>query len=101
MPDVVFYYPDRNWLLLVESVTSRCPVDGKRHEELACLFASSTAGLVYVTAFPNGAIIGRYLGDIAWETEVWVANAPSHLIHFNGVRFPGPYLIGVSRKGYL
>jgi hypothetical protein len=44
-----------------------------------------------VTAFPNRAIMGRYLGEIAWETEVWVADAPSHLIHFNGVRFLGPY----------
>ncbi len=91
MPGVVLYYPERNWLLLIESVTSHGPVDGKRHAELARLFAGATAGLVYVTAFPNRATMGRYLGDIAWETEVWVADAPSHLIHFNGERFLGPY----------
>ena len=91
MPDVVFHYTRENWLLLVESVTSHGPVDGKRHAELARLFAGATAGLVYVTAFPNRAIMGRYLVEIAWETEVWVADAPSHLIHFNGVRFLGPY----------
>lgn len=91
MPDVVLHFTAKNWLLLVESVTSHGPVDGKRHAELARLFAGSTAGLVYVTAFPNRAIMGRYLGEIAWETEVWVADAPSHLIHFNGVRFLGPY----------
>lgn len=91
MPDVVLLYTAKNWLLLVESVTSHGPVDGKRHAELAKLFAGSTAGLVYVTAFPNRSIMGRYLGEIAWETEVWVADAPSHLIHFNGVRFLGPY----------
>ena len=91
MPDVVLYYPEREWLLLVESVTSHGPVDGKRHEELARLFAKSKAGLVYVTAFPSRAIMARYLGKIAWETEVWCADAPSHLIHFNGERFLGPY----------
>lgn len=91
MPDVVLHFIEKNWLLLVESVTSHGPVDGKRHTELAKLFAGSTAGLVYVTAFPNRAIMSRYLGEIAWETEVWVADAPSHLIHFNGVRFLGPY----------
>jgi len=91
MPDVVLHYTAKNWLLLVESVTSHGPVDGKRHAELANLFARSTAGLVYVTAFPNRAIMSRYLGDIAWETEVWVADAPSHLIHFNGARFLGPH----------
>ncbi|EPE9570032.1 BsuBI/PstI family type II restriction endonuclease [Escherichia coli] len=91
MPDVVLHFTAKNWLLLVESVTSHGPVDGKRHAELARLFAGSTAGLVYVTAFPNRSIMGRYLGEIAWETEVWVADAPSHLIHFNGVRFLDPY----------
>ncbi len=91
MPDVVIHYTEKNWLLLVEAVTSHGPVDGKRHAELARLFSKSTAGLVYVTAFPNRAIMGRYLTEVAWETEVWVADSPSHLIHFNGERFLGPY----------
>ena len=91
MPDVVIHDVARNWLLLIESVTSHGPVDGKRHHELATLFAGSSAGLVFVTAFPTRAIMARYLAEIAWESEVWVADAPTHLIHFNGVRFLGPY----------
>ena len=91
MPDVVLFDRARNWLLLAESVTSHGPVDGKRHAELARLFAGSSAGLVYITAFPNRATMARYLPDIAWESEVWVADAPTHLIHFNGTRFLGPY----------
>jgi hypothetical protein len=91
MPDVILHYPAKNWLLLIESVTSHGPVDGKRHAELAKLFTGSKAGIVYVTAFPNRALMARYLGEIAWETEVWVADAPTHLIHFNGERFLGPY----------
>lgn len=92
MPDVVLHDGARNWLLLVESVTSHGPMDAKRHRELAQLFASSSAGLVYVTAFPTRSIMARYLGDIAWESEVWVADSPTHLIHFNGTRFLGPYI---------
>ena len=91
MPDVILFCPERKWLILAESVTSHGPVDGKRHSELSALFAGSKAGLVYVTAFPNRSVMSRYFGDIAWETEVWVADAPSHLIHFNGSRFLGPY----------
>lgn len=91
MPDVVIHDIERNWLLLIESVTSHGPVDGKRHDELNELFAGSTAGLVYVTAFPTRAVMARYLASIAWESEVWVAEAPTHMIHFNGVRFLGPY----------
>ena len=91
MPDVIMHLPDKNWLLLVEAVTSHGPMDGKRHAELSRLFVGSKAGLVFVTAFPNRATLSRHVGAIAWETEVWVADAPSHLIHFNGERFLGPY----------
>ncbi|MBN1293882.1 MAG: restriction endonuclease [Candidatus Latescibacteria bacterium] len=91
MPDIVLHVKKKNWLLLIESVTSHGPVDGKRHVELAQLFEKTKAGLVFVTAFPNRTVMTRYLGEIAWETEVWIADAPSHLIHFNGERFLGPY----------
>lgn len=91
MPDVVLHYPEREWLLLVESVTSHGPVDGKRHEELSRLFKNSKAGLVFVTAFPDKSTYKKYAADIAWETEVWIADAPEHMIHFNGSRFLGPY----------
>ncbi len=91
MPDVVLHYAKKSWLLLIEAVTSHGPVDGKRHAELTQLFLEANTGLVYVTAFPNRTTLARYLADIAWETEVWVADAPSHLIHFDGERFLGPY----------
>ena len=34
---------------------------------------------------------GKSFMDISWETEVWVREAGTHLIHFNGKRFLGPY----------
>lgn len=91
LPDVVLYWPEKDWLLLIESVTSHGPVDGKRHAELAKLFASATPGLVYVTAFPNRETMTEHLANISWQTEVWIADAPTHMIHFNGERFLGPY----------
>ncbi|KAA6206417.1 MAG: restriction endonuclease [Candidatus Tokpelaia sp.] len=98
MPDVVLYYSEKNWLLLVESVTSHGPVNGKRYGELSELFSRSKIGLVYVTAFPNRTLMAKYLGDLAWETDVWIADAPSHLIHFNGSRFLGPYEDIVNKR---
>jgi adenine-specific DNA-methyltransferase len=91
MPDVVLYFGKKDWLLPVESVTSHGPVDSKRHNELTALFKNARPGLVYVTAFPDRRIMGRYLGEISWETEVWCADEPTHLIHFNGERFLRPY----------
>lgn len=98
MPDVVVYVPGREWLVLVEAVTSHGPVNPKRHEELNSLFAGCTAGLVFVTAFLKRRDLTKYLSDIAWETEVWVAESPTHLIHFDGVRFLGPYSYKKSPK---
>jgi hypothetical protein len=91
MPDVVFHCPAKSWLVLVESVTSHGPVDSKRHEDLRHLFRSASPGLVFVTAFPDRSTMARYLADIAWETDVWVAEDPTHMVHFNGSRFLGPY----------
>lgn len=91
LPDVVLFDTNRNWLILIESVTSHGPVDSKRHAELSALFRKCTAGLVYVSAFPNKKTFLKYLPDISWETEVWIADAPTHMIHFNGSRFLGPY----------
>lgn len=93
MPDVLLHYARRKWLTLVECATSHGPVDAKRHDELSKVFATAKADLVYVTAFPSRAVMSRYLADIAWETDVWVAESPSHLIHFNGPRFLGPYTV--------
>ncbi|RIK78781.1 MAG: adenine methyltransferase [Planctomycetota bacterium] len=91
MPDAIIHHVERNWLVLVEAVTSHGPVNPKRHVELSRLFADSAAGLVFVTAFLDRKALTTYLEDISWETEVWVADSPSHLIHFNGERFLGPH----------
>jgi hypothetical protein len=91
MPDVVIHDSRRNWLLLIEAVTSVGPVDGKRRKELKELFAGCRAGLVFVTAFASREVMRSFLTQISWETEAWIAENPDHLIHFNGERFLGPY----------
>jgi adenine-specific DNA-methyltransferase len=91
MPDIVVYYKQQDWLVLIEAVTSHGPVDLKRHNELKHLFQSSHKGLVFVTTFPSRKQMTRYLAEISWETEVWIADQPDHMIHFNGERFLGPY----------
>ena len=91
MPDVVVHLRDKDWLVLIEAVTSHGPIGIKRHNELKALFGSARSGLVFVTAFLTRRTMTRYLSEIAWETEVWIAEASSHIIHFNGERFLGPY----------
>jgi hypothetical protein len=91
IPDVIVHYTANNWLLLIEAVTSAGPVDGKRRKELKELFAGSKAGLVFVTAFETRRVMQSFVSQIAWESEVWIAEDPDHMIHFNGERFLGPY----------
>jgi type II restriction enzyme len=91
IPDVVIHYTRKNWLVLIEAVTSHGPVNPKRRKELKELFAGAHAGLVYVTAFLDRHTLLKYINDISWETEVWLAESPTHLIHFNGERFLGPF----------
>lgn len=90
-PDVVIHDIKRNWLIIVEAVTSHGPIDQKRRNEIKDLFGMSNIGIVYVTAFPDTATYAKYCKMIAWETDVWIADQPDHLIHYNGTRFLGPY----------
>ena len=90
LPDVLLYDEERNWLFLVEAVTSHGPVSPKRVEELEDSLKNCTATRIYVSAFPDFRQFRRHLDNIAWETEVWVAEIPDHLIHFNGDKFLGP-----------
>jgi len=85
------HFAEKNWLVLIEAVTSHGPMNPKRLVELKELFAGSKAGLVFVTAFLDRRALLKHLREIAWETEVWVADSPDHMIHFNGERFLGPY----------
>jgi len=93
MPDVVVHHAEKDWLFLVEAVTSHGPVSPKRHQELIKLFAGSKIGLVFVTAFLDRRTMAKYINDVSWETEVWIAEAPTHLMHLNGCRLLGPYPI--------
>ena len=90
LPDVVIYDPKRNWLYLIEAVTSHGPVTPKRIVELEDLLKKCTAGKIYVSAFPDFAEFKRHTRNLAWETEVWIMEHPDHRIHFNGDKFIGP-----------
>jgi adenine-specific DNA-methyltransferase len=84
MPDVIIHHLKNNWLVLIEAVTSHGPINPKRKKELETIFANTKIPLVMVTTFLSRKAIVEYLAEIAWETDVWVAEDATHLIHFNG-----------------
>ena len=90
MPDVVLYREDKNWIYFVESVTSVGPMDPKRILEIEEMTKDVTAGKIFVTAFLDFKTYKKFAEELAWETEVWIAEMPEHMIHLNGDRFMGP-----------
>ena len=90
MPDVVLYREDKDWIYFVESVTSVGPMDAKRILEITEMTKSVAAGKIFVTAFLDFKTYKRFSENLAWETEVWIAEMPEHMIHLNGDKFLGP-----------
>ena len=90
MPDVVLYREDKDWIYFVESVTSVGPMDPKRIVEIGQMTGKVSAGMIFVTAFHDFKTFKKFSESLAWETEVWIADMPDHMIHLNGDKFLGP-----------
>lgn len=90
MPDVVLYREEKNWIYFIEAVTSVGPMDGKRIVELKEMTKNVSAGIIFVTAFLDPKTYKSFVDKLAWDTEVWIATMPDHMVHLNGDRFLGP-----------
>ena len=90
MPDVVLYSEDRDWIYFIESVTSVGPMDPKRIEEISEMTKNVKSGKIFVTAFLDFSTYKKFAESLSWETEVWIASMPDHMIHLNGDKFLGP-----------
>lgn len=91
LPDIVVYDEKNNWIFLIEAVHSSNPISELRHLQLEDFTKNCTASRVYVSVFANRSSFRKWVTDISWETEVWLVDAPHHMIHFNGEKFLGPH----------
>ena len=87
LPDIVLYFEKKNWVLLIEAVTSHGPVSEKRFIEISEMLEKCSAQKIFISTFPDIKTFLKYVTEIAWETEVWIADNPDHMIHFNGEKF--------------
>ena len=90
LPDIIALDVEQNWLFLIEAVHSSNPVSRIRHLALEKLVEECPHGTVFVSAFEDLKAFAKWAPKISWETEIWVASDPSHMIHYNGDRFYGP-----------
>jgi hypothetical protein len=101
LPDIVIYLSAKNWLVLIEAVTSSGPISPGRRHDIEKMLRGCAADRVYITAFLNFGEFKRHVHDIAWETEVWIAENPDHLIHYNGEKFLGPFAATTASRKRL
>lgn len=90
MPDVILYDNKNHWLYFIEAVTSVGAMTPNRLYDIRKMTSNVDAGLIFVTAFPSFTHYKRFASTLAWETEVWIAEMPEHMIHLNGDKFLGP-----------
>ena len=90
MPDIVLYSAQKDWLYFIEAVASGGPISAARVLEIEAMTEKVTAGRIYVTVFLDFKVYKKFSEEIAWETEVWLAEMPDHMIHLNGDKFIGP-----------
>ena len=101
LPDVVAYSESKDWILLIEAYHSSNPITAERKYELEQMMGNAASKCVFVTAFNNHDAYHSCPEDIAWETEIWIATEPDHMIHRNGHRFMGPYSESVKRGSLI
>lgn len=90
LPDAIIYDHTKNRLFLIEAVTSHGPLSPERVVELGEFLKNCNAWKIYVTAYHDFAEFENHPNNIAWDTEVWFADVPEHIIHFNGDRLLVP-----------
>ena len=87
LPDVVAYSKTNNLLFLIEAYNTSGPMDNSRVHKLKALLKDCSADVVFITAFLNTKVFQKIFPKVAWETEVWIAENPEHMVHLNGCKF--------------
>ena len=91
LPDVIIHDEKKNRLFLIDIAGSqKGPVTTKRRNELSEFFTDCKEMKIYISAYVDMKEFSEDSNQIAWETEVWLADTPDHMIHFNGDKFLGP-----------
>jgi hypothetical protein len=88
LPDAVLHLPKRNLLILL---TLNAPITTKQRNRIERWLAECMAKREYVSALSDWQALSRAGNSFAWDTHVWLAEEPEHMIHWNGEKFLGPH----------
>ena len=91
LPDMILYLPQKKWLYLIGIADAGNLITARRQRSFEQALSMSQARAVHVNVFAGFEEYSRHVGQIAWDSEVWIAETPEHMIHHNGDRFLGPH----------
>lgn len=92
LPDVILLSEVERCLAVIEVVASSGPISESRLGQLAPLVQQSLAlgyRPRYVTAFPSRRVLRRFVEELAWGTQVWIAEEAEQVIRFGDDRGNG------------
>lgn len=91
LPDIILYdeTEEHKWLLFVEAYTSTGEITIERKSKILeyCQNVPDDVEIIFITAFQSMKKCREKLFTIAWDTEIWIADEPTHMIHKNGNKF--------------
>ena len=90
LPDIIVYDTQENRVIFIEAYHSTGPftIDRVNALKKLCHCKDGTEA-AFITAFDTTAKMLKHYKEVAWDTEIWSADEPTHLVHKNGDKFIG------------
>ena len=82
LPDILLYHETARMLFFLELVTLHGPISQKRKLELEELCRESNLSRTYISVFFSRDDFRPYATHIAWDTMIWLAQIPDHVIYY-------------------
>ena len=90
LPDIIMYDPVDVRIIFIEAYYSggAFTIDRVNEIKRACQ-CKDVMEVVFITGFQDTKKMLRAFNYVAWDTEMWSADEPTHLVHKNGDKFIG------------
>lgn len=90
LPDIILYEQSAKRIIFIEAYHSTGPFTLDRVNAIKALCdCEDGTEAAFITAFDSTAKMLKNYKDVAWDTEMWAADEPTHLVHKNGDKFIG------------
>lgn len=90
LPDIIIYDPQEKRVIFIEAYHSTGPFTLDRVNALKALcHCEEGTEAAFITAFDTTAKMLKHYKEVAWDTEIWSSDEPTHLVHKNGDKFFG------------